>query len=89
MSDPAVEPLSARLSWEEVHRLELLVRLRASSLTQSARSRHRCPVCASPLGAAAMRLGGILVHPGCLSDPGPLGAHPERVGPPADVGPPA
>jgi hypothetical protein len=68
VSKPAVEPLSARLSWEEVHRLELLMRLRASSLTQSVGSRHMCPLCASPLGAAPMRLGGILVHPGCLSE---------------------
>jgi hypothetical protein len=68
VSKPAVEPLSARLSWEEVHRLELLMRLRASSLTQSVGSRHMCPFCDNPLGAAPMRLGGILVHPGCLSE---------------------
>ena len=68
MSKPAVEPLSARLSWEDVHRLELLMRLRASSLTQPVDSRHRCPFCDNPLGPAPMRLGGILVHPGCLSE---------------------
>ncbi len=68
MSKPAVEPLSARLSWEQVHRLELLMRLRASSLKQPVGSRHLCPVCDNPLGAAPMRLGGILVHPGCLSE---------------------
>jgi hypothetical protein len=68
VSNPAVEPLSARLSWEEVHRLELLMRLRASSLTQPVGSRHMCPFCDNPLGAASMRLGGILVHPGCLSE---------------------
>jgi len=54
------------MSWEEVHRLELLVRLRASSLTRSAGSGLICPICASPLGAAPMRLAGVLVHPGCL-----------------------
>jgi hypothetical protein len=68
VSKPAVEPFSARLSWEEVHRLELLMRLRASSLTKPVGSRHTCPFCAGPLGAAPMRLGGILVHPGCLSE---------------------
>jgi hypothetical protein len=68
VSKSTVEPLSARLSWEEVHRLELLMRLRASSLTKSVGSPHMCPFCDNPLGAAPMRLGGILVHPGCLSE---------------------
>ncbi len=43
MSKPAVEPLSSRLSWEDAHQLELLIRLRASSLARSAGSRHVCP----------------------------------------------
>ena len=68
MSKPAVEPLSTRLSWEEVHRLELLIRLRAESLTKPAGQRHICPLCARPLGPAPMRLGGRLVHPRCLSN---------------------
>jgi hypothetical protein len=71
MSKPAVEPLSSRLSWEDAHRLELLIRLRASSLARSAGWRHVCPLCARPLGPAPMRLGGRLVHPRCLSDSGP------------------
>jgi hypothetical protein len=66
MPEPAVEPRSARMSWEEVHRLELLVRLRASSLTKASGSGSTCPICASPLGAAPMRLAGVRVHPGCL-----------------------
>jgi hypothetical protein len=82
MSKPAVEPLSTRLSWEEAHRLELLIRLRASSLAQSPGSRHVCPLCAIPLGPAPMRLGGRLVHPGCLSDSGPPGLGLEHAGPP-------
>ena len=70
MPKRVVEPLSSRLSWEEVHRLELLIRGRSSSLTKSAGSRHICPICAGPLGPAPapMRLGGRLVHPDCLSD---------------------
>ena len=68
MPKPAVKPLSTRMSWEEAHRLELLIHLRASSLAQSPGSRNVCPLCARQLGATAMRLGGRLVHPDCLSD---------------------
>ena len=66
MPETAVEPRSARMSWEEVHRLELLVRIRASSLTRRAGSGTSCPICASPLGAERIRLAGVLLHPGCL-----------------------
>ena len=83
MSKPAVQPLSSRLSWEEVHRLELVIRLRASSLSKSARSRHICPICADPLGPAPMRLGGRLVHPGCLSASAPPGVDLKHARPPA------
>jgi hypothetical protein len=66
MPEPAVEPRSARMSWEEVHRLELLMRVRAASVARPAGSGPSCAICARPLGAAPMRLAGVLVHPGCL-----------------------
>jgi 6-phosphogluconate dehydrogenase, C-terminal domain len=65
----AVEPLSARLSWEEVHRLEVLMRTRASSLARRAGSSSTCPACGDPIGDESMRLAGVLVHPGCLPKP--------------------
>jgi hypothetical protein len=77
MPQPAVEPRSARLSWEEVHRLELLVRVRASRLATPVGSRMSCALCARPLGEAPMRLAGVLVHAGCL----PSSAHAGSTGP--------
>jgi hypothetical protein len=67
-----MRPLSARLSWDEVHRLEVAVRARSSSLTRRTRSAAACPACGAPLGEDAMRIAGVLVHPGCL----PSAAHP-------------
>jgi len=61
----AQEPLSARLSWQEVHRLEVMVRMRASSLSKRQGS-DACTACGEPLGDDRMRLAGVLVHPGCL-----------------------
>ena len=60
------EPLSARLSWEEVHRLEVGMRMRASSLAKRTDPASRCPACGAPLGDERMRLAGVLVHPDCL-----------------------
>jgi hypothetical protein len=65
-------PLSARLSWEEVHRLEVAMRERSSSLAKRTGSGTVCPACGGPLGSEAVRIAGVLVHPGCL----PSTAHP-------------
>jgi hypothetical protein len=65
-------PLSARLSWDEVHRLEVAMRARSSSLTKRTGTGDACPACGAPLGEEAVRIGGVLVHPGCL----PSTAHP-------------
>ena len=61
------EPLSARLSWQEVHRLEVLVRMRAASLSRPHPAGTTCAACGAPLGDDRMRLAGVLVHPGCLA----------------------
>jgi hypothetical protein len=61
------EPLSTRLSWQEVHRLEVLVRMRAASLSRPQGASGKCAACGSPLGDDSMRLAGVLVHPGCLT----------------------
>jgi hypothetical protein len=60
-------PLSARLSRDEVHRLEVAMRQRSSSLAKPTGTGARCPACGGPLGAEeAIRIAGVLVHPGCL-----------------------
>jgi hypothetical protein len=64
------EPFSTRLTWDEVHRLELLVRARARSLTQSDGLAGRCPGCGRPVDDGEMRLAGFVVHPGCVSRAG-------------------
>lgn len=69
MPDDAVKPFSARLSWEEVHRLEVLMRARASSLSRRSGLGVTCPACGGPLGDETMRLAGVRVHPGCLMTP--------------------
>jgi hypothetical protein len=69
MPEHAVEPFSARLSWEEVHRLEVLMRARASSLSRRTGSSAACPACGGPLGDESMRLAGVRVHPSCLPTP--------------------
>jgi hypothetical protein len=66
MRERTGEPLSARLSWEEVHRLEVGMRMRASSLARRTDPGSSCSACGAPLGDERMRLAGVLVHPGCL-----------------------
>jgi hypothetical protein len=66
MRKRAVEPYSARLSWEEVHELEVLVRTRASSLARRGGPSSTCPTCGAPLGDESIRIAGVRVHPGCL-----------------------
>jgi hypothetical protein len=66
MTKPAPRPLSARLSWDEVHRLEVLMRTR--SVAMSSRTGHEttCAVCGAPLHEDGMRVAGVRMHPGCL-----------------------
>jgi hypothetical protein len=64
------EPLSVRLPWDEVHRLEVLMRTRSNSLARRSGSRHTCAACGAPVADDGMRLAGVLVHPGCLPGPG-------------------
>ena len=59
-------PLSVRLPWEEVHRLEVLLRSRSHSLTQRAGSHTVCAACGKPLAGHGMRLAGVHLHPECL-----------------------
>jgi hypothetical protein len=66
MSRPATRPLSARLSWEEVHRLEVLMRTRAVAMTSRAGNDTTCAACGAPLGDDGMRVAGVRMHPGCL-----------------------
>lgn len=66
MSQRATQPLSARLSWDEVHRLEVKIRTRAIAMSPRPGSSSNCPACGGPLGTGAMRVAGIDVHPGCL-----------------------
>jgi hypothetical protein len=60
------KPLSVRLPWEEVHRLEVLLRTRSHSLTQRHGSRATCAACGKPLAGHGMRLAGMNLHPECL-----------------------
>jgi hypothetical protein len=66
MARSTSRPLSARLSWEEVHRLEVLMRTRAVAM--SSRSGHdtTCAACGGPLAGDGMRVAGVRMHPGCL-----------------------
>jgi hypothetical protein len=66
MSQRGTPPLSARLSWEEVHRLEVLMRSRASAITSRAAPESSCAACGGPLGDGGMRVAGVWMHPGCL-----------------------
>ena len=66
MTRPVPRPLSARLSWDEVHRLEVLMRTRAVAISNRTSSETTCAVCGAPLGTDAMRVAGVRMHPGCL-----------------------
>ena len=68
MRQRGTQPLSARLSWDEVHRLEVLIRTRAFAMSPRAGSSSTCPACGGPLGASAMRVAGVSVHPDCLRE---------------------
>jgi hypothetical protein len=66
MTQRASKPLSTRLSWDEVHRLEVLMRTRAFAMSSRSSTVTTCPACGGPLGEGGMRVAGIGVHPGCL-----------------------
>jgi hypothetical protein len=66
MPRSTTRPLSARLSWDEVHRLEVLMRTRAVAMSSRAGSETTCAACGGPLGADGMRVAGVWMHPGCL-----------------------
>jgi hypothetical protein len=66
MAKSTSRPLSARLSWEEVHRLEVLMRTRAVAMSNSTGHETTCAACGAPLGGDGMRVAGVRMHPGCL-----------------------
>jgi hypothetical protein len=65
MTGRGTRPLSARLSWDEVHRLEVLMRTRSVAMTSRAHE-VTCAACGGPLGDDGMRVAGVWMHPGCL-----------------------
>lgn len=67
MPNAAVGSRTARLSWDEVHHLELVLRARAASIAAPSGGGARCSICARPLGTERLRLAGALVHPDCLA----------------------
>jgi hypothetical protein len=69
MNNGSNEPFSTRLTWDEVHRLEVLMRTRARSLAQPGGGAGRCPGCGQPAGEDGIRLAGVAVHPECVSRP--------------------
>ena len=66
MSRSGTRPLSARLSWEEVHRLEVLMRTRAVAISSRTSHETTCAACGGPLGDEGMRVAGVRMHPSCL-----------------------
>jgi hypothetical protein len=60
-------PLSARLSWDDAHRLEVLMRTRAHAFLHRA-AEDTCAGCGRPLGDEGIRLAGVSMHPECLPD---------------------
>jgi hypothetical protein len=66
MTPTGTRPLSARLSWDEVHRLEVLMRTRAVAMSLRSATDSTCAACGAPLGDDGMRVAGVRMHPGCL-----------------------
>jgi hypothetical protein len=65
MTQQQSRPLSARLSWDEVHRLEVLMRTRANAIS-SRSGESICPTCGGELGDDCVRVAGVRLHPCCL-----------------------
>jgi hypothetical protein len=63
---PTPRPPSTRLSWDEVHRLEVLMRTRAVAMSTRTSSETTCGGCGGPLGGEGMRVAGVWMHPHCL-----------------------
>jgi hypothetical protein len=66
MTQQQARPLSARLSWDEVHRLEVLMRTRANAISSRPGDDVLCPQCGDPLGEDCVRVAGVRLHPSCL-----------------------
>jgi hypothetical protein len=66
MTPTGTRPLSARLSWDEVHRLEVLMRSRSFAMSLRSSSETTCAACGAPLGDEGVRVAGVRMHPGCL-----------------------
>jgi hypothetical protein len=66
MAKSTSRPLSARLSWEEVHRLEVLMRTRSVAMSSRSGRDTTCAACGGALGGDGMRVAGVRMHPGCL-----------------------
>jgi hypothetical protein len=61
------QPLSARLSWDEVHHLEVLMRTRAHAFLHRS-GQDACASCGRPLGDRGIRLAGVCMHTECLPE---------------------
>jgi hypothetical protein len=68
MAQNGTPPLSARLSWEEVHRLEVLMRTRSFAMSSRTAPESTCAACGGPLGDEGMRVAGVRMHPSCLPE---------------------
>jgi hypothetical protein len=66
MPERGTQPAGARLSWDGVHRLEVLLRTRALGMKPRLAHDSTCAACGGPLLDDGMRVAGIRVHPGCL-----------------------
>jgi hypothetical protein len=66
MTRSATRPLSARLSWDEVHRLEVLMRTRSVAMSSRSVTDAVCAACGGPVEDDGMRMAGVRMHPGCL-----------------------
>jgi hypothetical protein len=64
--DRGTQAAGARLSWEGVHRLELMLRTRALAMTPHLAHDQKCAACGGPLSDEAMKVAGMRVHPACL-----------------------
>jgi hypothetical protein len=73
MPERGTQPAGARLSWDGVHRLEVLLRTRSLAMTPRPAHETTCAACGGPLGDGGMRVAGVRVHPGCL--PGASGTN--------------
>jgi hypothetical protein len=59
-----------RMSWDDVHRLELQLRARSAAIGRRGRNPSCCPGCGREIseGDGGMQLGGVNVHVSCLPE---------------------